>query len=65
MSNEMVLGLLAMGSAAGAMISFFILAAIAVYVIQVIGLWKMFTKAGIPGWKAIIPVYNTYGIWVL
>lgn len=22
--------------------------------------WKMFTKAGVPGWGAIIPIYNTY-----
>lgn len=26
----------------------------------VIGLWKMFTKAGQEGWKALIPVYNYY-----
>ena len=60
MSNEMVLALLALGSAAGAMVSLFIIAAIAVYVVQVIGLWKMYKKADIAGWKAIIPVYNTY-----
>jgi hypothetical protein len=29
-----------------------------VYVITVIGLWKMFEKAGKPGWAAIIPIYN-------
>ncbi len=23
------------------------------------GLWKAFTKAGKPGWAAIIPIYNT------
>lgn len=26
--------------------------------ISVIGLWKMFEKAGKPGWAAIIPIYN-------
>ncbi len=26
----------------------------------IIGLWKMFTKAGEAGWKALIPVYNFY-----
>lgn len=31
---------------------------IAVIVLQIIGLWKMFEKAGEEGWKAIIPVYN-------
>lgn len=30
------------------------------YVIVVIGLWKMFDKAGEAGWKALIPIYNTY-----
>jgi hypothetical protein len=24
----------------------------------VIGMWKVFTKAGKPGWAAIIPIYN-------
>ena len=24
------------------------------------GLWKIFTKAGQPGWAAIIPIYNVY-----
>lgn len=32
------------------------------YIIMVIGLWKVFVKAGRPGWAAIIPLYNT---WVL
>ncbi len=34
--------------------------ALAFYVIYVIGLWKLFKKAGEEGWKAIIPFYNTY-----
>ena len=25
-----------------------------------VGLYKMFEKAGAPGWKAFIPFYNTY-----
>jgi hypothetical protein len=24
------------------------------------GMWKVFTKAGQPGWAAIIPIYNVY-----
>lgn len=28
--------------------------------IVVAGLWKIFTKAGQPGWAAIIPVYNVF-----
>ena len=30
------------------------------YVLQVIAFWKIFTKAGQPGWKSIIPIYNQY-----
>lgn len=30
------------------------------YVFQVIANWKIFNKYGEPGWKAIIPIYNTY-----
>ena len=29
-----------------------------VWVIQVIGMWKTFTKAGQAGWKCLIPIYN-------
>jgi hypothetical protein len=31
-------------------------------VLYIAGLWKVFTKAGKPGWAAIVPIYN---IWVL
>ena len=30
------------------------------YVLLVIASWKIFKKAGEPGWKAIIPIYNLY-----
>lgn len=29
-----------------------------VSVLIIAGMWKMFTKAGRPGWAAIIPIYN-------
>jgi hypothetical protein len=44
------------------------------YVVFVAGLWKTFTKAGMPGWTAVIPILNLYyivkmsghpGWWVL
>ena len=28
-------------------------------VIMIIAMWKIFTKAGKPGWAALIPIYNT------
>jgi hypothetical protein len=31
---------------------------LAVYVVVVIALWRIFTKAGYPGWLAIIPIVN-------
>jgi len=35
---------------------------LAFMVVVIAGMWKTFTKAGKPGWAAIIPIYN---IWVL
>ena len=29
-------------------------------IILIIAMWKVFTKAGQPGWAAIIPIYNIY-----
>ncbi|MCX6266253.1 MAG: DUF5684 domain-containing protein [Bacteroidetes bacterium] len=41
-----------------AMIIPIIIFAIMVGVIEVVGAWFMFQKAGEPGWAAIIPIYN-------
>ncbi len=30
------------------------------YVLFVIAMWRIFEKAGEAGWKAIIPIWNTY-----
>jgi hypothetical protein len=30
------------------------------FVLQVIGVWATFRKAGRPGWAAIVPFYNAY-----
>lgn len=37
----------------------YILIILALGVVSIISMWKIFTKAGKPGWAAIIPVYNT------
>lgn len=29
-------------------------------IVAIVGMWKLFTKAGEAGWKAIIPVYNSW-----
>jgi hypothetical protein len=33
---------------------------LAITVAVIAGLWRVFTKAGEKGWKAIIPIYNAY-----
>jgi len=52
----------------------FFLFYIAIVVLIIAGFWKVFTKAGHPGWVAIIPIVNLYflckvagrpGWWVL
>jgi hypothetical protein len=31
---------------------------LAIAIVEIIALWKVFVKAGQPGWAAIIPIYN-------
>ena len=45
----------ALGGVLGCVFSLFYLALI---VLIIAGLWKVFTKAGKPGWAAIVPIYN-------
>lgn len=33
---------------------------LALVVLLIAGFWRVFTKAGQPGWAAIIPIYNVY-----
>ena len=42
------------GIGAGAVILY-----LAIVVIMIVGMWKVFEKAGKPGWAAIVPFYNT------
>lgn len=36
--------------------------ALLVALVLIVAMWKVFTKAGQPGWASIIPIYNLY-IW--
>jgi hypothetical protein len=50
-------------AAAGAMALFggvFLLFWLAIVVVIIVGMWKVFEKAGQPGWAAIVPIYNIY-----
>ncbi|HOW39707.1 MAG TPA: DUF5684 domain-containing protein [Bacteroidales bacterium] len=31
---------------------------VALFVLMIVSMWKIFTKAGKPGWACIIPIYN-------
>ena len=42
----------------GTMLGFVIVFSLIVCVLSVIAMWRIFTKAGKPGWASIIPVYN-------
>lgn len=39
--------------------SFFLISSI-IWIIMVIAHWRLFTKAGQPGWASIIPIFNFY-----
>ncbi len=41
-----------------ALIAAFGMILLAGYVVCLIGMWKVFTKAGQPGWAVLIPIYN-------
>ena len=57
----------------GGFAAFAFLLAAAWYVLQVVAYWRIFTKAGKPGWHSIIPFLNIYdqfdlswrGLWGL
>ena len=48
----------ATGAAVGAAL-FITLIYLAVLLLVIASMWKVFTKAGKPGWAAIVPIYNT------
>lgn len=48
-----------MAVGAGVMIVY-MLFVLAISVFMVVAMWKMFTKAGKPGWGCLVPFYNNY-----
>ncbi len=50
------------GGAAAAFLMVMWIVMIIFAVLAIIGLWKTLTKAGLPGWAAIIPFYNEYNV---
>jgi hypothetical protein len=46
------------GAAVAAIGLLFMLIWLAVALLMIVSLWKVFAKAGEPGWAAIVPIYN-------
>lgn len=45
---------------AGASLGAFIIFGLLLTLVLIIGVWKVYEKAGKPGWTVLIPFYNTY-----
>jgi len=56
----MLAALRLLGSSLGAGGALFFLIYLAIIVLYIAGLWKIFEKAGQQGWLAIIPILNIY-----
>jgi hypothetical protein len=56
MNDDALAGL--MGGAAALFSGIFLLVMLAIFAVMVAAMWMLFTKAGQPGWAAIVPIYN-------
>lgn len=45
-------------TALGAALGVYMAIAAVIGILSIVAMWKIFTKAGKPGWAAIIPIYN-------
>ena len=50
----------AAGALAGGLLGTAIVAGIAIMILLIVAMWKLFKKAGEPGWKSLIPIYDIY-----
>ncbi len=48
------------GAVAGIIGLFVVVIELALIAAIIVGMWKLFEKAGQPGWAAIVPIYNIY-----
>ncbi len=51
---------MALIAALGGVVFVLLLIGFVLFAVDIIANWKIFEKAGIPGWAAIIPIYNIY-----
>ncbi len=57
MSDE-AMGAVMAGFGAG-----YIIVCLVISIVCIVGMWKVFTKAGKPGWASLIPFYNLYTLF--
>ncbi len=50
----------AAGAILGGIFGVIAVAGIAIAILLIVAMWKLFKKAGEPGWKALIPIYDVY-----
>lgn len=50
-------------SGGGAAAAVFVVLYLAIFVVVLVGYWKVFTKLGLPGWMGIVPFVNIYMIF--
>ncbi len=55
-NEELVAG----GAVLGGIFGTVMVCALAFWILMIIAMWKIFSKAGEKGWKALIPIYNVY-----
>lgn len=46
------------GGVLGAALGVYLIIVLAIAILQIVAMWKLYTKAGEKGWKSIIPIYN-------
>ena len=63
MNQQQALEYAAGGAVVGGMITTMMIVSLVIWVLLIIAYWKMFTKAGEPGWKSIIPIYSSYVLY--
>ena len=53
----------AVGSAFGGILMFMLIFGLGIGLVLIIANWKIYTKAGRPGWACIVPIYSTI-VWL-
>ena len=53
----------AYAAAASGVSAVYVILSLAISVLTLVAMWKLFVKAGKAGWKCLIPLYNTYCLY--